>query len=436
MMKAAPLSVATVIALLGVVVGGCRSSIEGSGAAADGWRADPAIIAALAATRPEVNATEARVPRFELPDPLRRQDGTVVHTPEQWPARRAELLELFREHVYGQRPDTPVRIDFVPGSPEPMFDGRVMATTVVCRVVRIDRPAAAPFEFSFAVYAPHPMPSALAPAIIHINNRRLASPAAVRDEPREFSPIEAICGKGYVFATLHTRHVDPDRSDGYADGLRGFLAQPGERANDDWGALSAWGWGASRVLDFLVEQPWFDEERVAVVGHSRGGKAALWAAAEDTRFRSVYSNNSGCGGAALSRRRFGETVSIITSAFPHWFAPNFAAYSHREGELPVDQHQLMALIAPRRLYVASAGDDLWADPRGEYLALAHAALVYEVLGFRAVNELKMPPPNIPIVQGRTGYHLRPGEHDLKRSDWLRFLGFMAAVGTREHATHQ
>lgn len=399
------------LVVLGVVQGYSQAEVP--------WKASQKAVE-KSSRRQGFNFDESQVPNYSLPSPLVADDGSVVKTAKEWnDTRREEIINLFRDQVYGRRPDTPFTMEFEQiAMIENAIGGKAIGRSIVATVFIGSRSYSWPFVLFVPRQAERPVP-----AIILINNRYFVPLEKASTEYDPFWSVEQIIDRGYATASFHTSDVDPDKKDGYADGLRSFFANGKAPEDNAWRSLSAWGWAASRILDYLEEDSAVDASRVAVVGHSRGGKTSLWAAAEDMRFAIGYSNNSGCGGAALSRRAYGETVARITTNFPHWFSAKFAAYGGREDELPVDQHELMSLIAPRGIYIASADEDLWADPKGEYASLVEAAPVFTLLGKSSITQADMPSLNHPCIVGQTGYHIRSHEHDLKHQDWTWFLDF-------------
>jgi hypothetical protein len=226
-------------------------------------------------------------------------------------------------------------------------------------------------------------------------------------------------------ATLHASEAFPDYKDGLKDSFAPLFYRKGqtELAPDDWNAIGVWAWSLSRVVDFIQRVGVLDSSRIALIGHSRMGKAALWAAAQDERFSLVISNESGEGGAALARRNWGETTWRINNSFPHWFCGNFKKYSDDPNKMPTDQHELLALIAPRPLYVASAVEDQWADPHGEFLSAQAASAVYRLLGREGIDpKTEMPGLHQPLMT-TVGYHIRAGKHDVTDYDWEQYLTF-------------
>jgi hypothetical protein len=392
------------------------------------------------------NYDEAKVPAYTLPDALRFADGSPVRSAADWAGRRrAEVLRLFETHVYGRSPAPPAAMRSVVVESDPRALGG-LATRRQVRVLLDGREDGPSFEILLYVPngATHPVPAFLGlnfggnhtvhpdPAIRLSAAWMREGPGVVDHRATEASrgtaasswPVERILDRGYALATACYGDLEPDHADGWKDGVRSRIGPgvSGRFAPDDWGAIAAWAWGLSRALDVLSKDPDVDGRRVAVIGHSRLGKTALWAGARDERFAMVVSNDSGEGGAALARRRFGETTKAITTAFPHWFCPRYREYADREDALPVDQHELLALVAPRPLYVASASEDLWADPRGEFLAARAAEPVYRLLGRDGLGVGEMPAPDRPV--GKTiGYHLRRGEHALTAYDWEQYLDF-------------
>jgi hypothetical protein len=390
-----------------------------------GWKANPDVVARLSAQRADANYDEAKVPPYTLPDVLTGKAGTV-RTAAQWPARRAELLDLFRDTVYGRRPGAPEHLDFTVLEENP----KAMDGAATLRRVRItSRQGQKSHQFELVLFLPNAVRRA--PVVLMINIRKPSDIDATRAVKAGAWPAEQMIARGYGMAAFNCGELAPDDKDTYRNGVIQLFDEPaGAKPAYTWGGLAAWGWGASRAMDYLAKDARVDAARVALLGHSRGGKAALWGAAEDTRFSIVFSNESGEGGAALSRRWFGETVERINTVFPYWFTAAYKGYNGRPAELPIDQHELLALIAPRALYVASADEDLWADPRGEFLSLAASSPVFALFGDQAIAPDAMPPLDTPLVVGRRAYHVRKGVHDLTPYDWDRYADFADRVWKR------
>jgi len=354
-----------------------------------------------------------------LPDLLTTRSGVKVETVNQWrEERRAEVLELFRTHVYGRAPQ-PLTLSFNANIQSGFMGGAAVRK-------QVDITFTGPYgkgTIHLLLFLPDEGErTAPAPVMLLINNRVQIDPDVTTPNP--FWPAQAILARGYAAAVFHVTDLDPDEHDGFRNGVHGiFEAGDESRPPDAWGTIAAWAWGASRVMDYLETDSDIDASRVAVVGHSRGGKTALWAGAQDERFAMVVSNNSGSTGAAISRGKRGETVANINTSFPHWFTEKYKQYNDKESELPVDQHMLLSMIAPRLLYVASASEDEWADPESEFLSLQLAEPVYELYGFRGLGTNDLPQPQTAVHSERTGYHLRAGKHDLTEYDWELFMDF-------------
>ena len=380
-----------------------------------GWHPHPDVVRKFNADRPSFCFEEAKVPAFSLPsvfgpDP---QAPTVA----AWKSRREEILRFYSDSVYGRLPGAPTGMHFTVEKEEAAaWGGKARFQALAIRCSFGDKK----FVFTCRLLVPKDSDGPV-PVFLLINNRRPSLTDPDADHRPGFWPAEEIISRGYGVAAIQTRELAPDSAEKYRDGVLPFLAN--DEAENTGRALAAWAWGASRVMDTFESHPLVDASRVAVVGHSRGAKAALWAGALDERFALVISNASGCGGAALHRRRFGETLARLNERYPHWFCRNFHQFADREDKLPVDQHMLIALTAPRAIYVASATEDLWADPRGEFLALAQASPVFELFGHSGISAQSMPQPDGVIHADRQGYHIRSGPHDLTAADWTRFMDF-------------
>jgi hypothetical protein len=401
-----------------------------------------------------INLDEEKVKPYTLPDPLERPDGRKVTTREEWiKERRPELLRIFEDQVYGKvpQPPRPIRATFHIRSE----DREALGGTAVRREITIEflDKADAP-RIDLLLYLPKgPGAPRRVPAFLGLNfegNHTIHSDPGISlargwvpnnkdhgvtdHRPAESTrgssasrwQVERVLARGYAVVTAYYGDIDPDYDDGFQNGVQPLFYHPGQTrpAADEWGSIAAWAWGLSRALDALETVPEINSQQVVLTGHSRLGKTALWAGANDPRFAIVISNESGCGGAALSRRDFGETVLRINTSFPHWFCANFQQYNGHEDRLPVDQHELIALIAPRPVLVCSAAEDLWADPKGEFLGALGASPVYKLLGTDGLTTTTMPTPAPEqLIMSTVGYHVRPGKHDVTADDWDAFMNF-------------
>jgi hypothetical protein len=400
------------------------------------------LLLLISQAHPEYNYDESKVAAYTLPDPLTLQNGKHVNDAATWKnQRRPELLRLFEDQVYGRTPRKRLAPSVELLAPDgPAFEGK--ATRRQVRIFFAENKSGP--KLDLLIYVPtaakKPAPAFLGPNFsgnhtvasdpgIHLGDvwtRGHSAPATEQSRGTNASQwqVEKILERGYALATFYYGDIEPDFDGGIQYGIRPLFYRPGQTAPaaDEWGAIGAWAWGLSRALDYLDDDRDIDAHRVAVMGHSRLGKTALWAGAQDQRFAVVISNCSGAGGASLFRRNFGETVEHLNTAFPHWFAGNFHQYSDRPGKVPVDEHELLALIAPRPLYIATADQDLGADPHGEFLSANAAAPVYELLGKQGLGTTTMPGIHQPIVH-TIAFHERAGKHDVTAYDWDQYLAF-------------
>ena len=409
------------------------------------------LVSAVAiAQSPPINYDEAKVGSYTLPDPLVFKNGKPVRTAIDWmKRRRQEVLELFAQNMFGRSPQPPRTIKYnVFDADRKALGGKAVRKQVTIQLsakqdgpeedllmylpagARKPVPVILSLNFSGNQVASHEPQIKLATVWNAKTHEKQQAPEETRG--REQETVEKVLERGYGYATLCYQDIEPDFKGGYAYGVRPLFFKAGqtEPSGDDWGAIGAWSYGLSRAMDYLEKDKDVDAKRVAILGHSRLGKTVLWAGAMDQRFAMVISSCSGEGGASLSRRNYGETISNLTGAFPYWFCNNFQRYAGHADQLPVDTHELIALIAPRPVYITGGETDRWADPKGEFLACVAAGRVYRLLGAEGLETDQMPQLDQPIMH-TISYHIHKGGHAITAFDWDQFLSF-ADLRLRKH----
>jgi len=372
---------------------------------------------------------EARLPAYDLPPLLVSAEGKPITTPEEWfNIRRPQIMSLFGNLVYGvvPPPASTITTTFeVITADRNFLQGRGTRKDVRIRFSNDQGTV----DMLVLVFVPNDARRPVPVFMKHsFNSTHGTDFDAHPTEPGRFRngwPIGEFFQRGYGFVVVYQQDLVRHNEVEFLNGIHRLFYPEGQsfpKANE-WGVLAAVAWGASRALDYLETDADIDAARVAIMGHSKMGKATLWTAAQDQRFALAISAQSGCAGAALWRRKSGETLEKMVTRFPYWLCRNAWKFVNNEDDLPVDQHMLLACIAPRPVYIHSGVEDTWADPRGEYLSAYHASPVYRLLGRRGLDSEESPPIGKAILDRDIGYHLREGGHSIEMFDWLRFLDF-------------
>jgi hypothetical protein len=386
-----------------------------------------------AATGHASNYDEAKVGNLPLPDPLVLQNGLPVRDAATWTqVRRPELLGLYEREIFGRVPERAPKVTFATVATEADAmggmaikqhvvmtcgegAGAVKVNVVLFLPAKASGPVPVALQLLFgdaAGYTPPPPPPS-------------ADGKAPRRPINDAGPVEDFLARGWGYASLRYTEIQPDAAATFASGVMALAYAPGQTkpAAGEWGTITAWAWGASRVLDFLVSERGVDAQRVALVGHSPLGKTVLWAGARDPRFALAFASCSGEMGASLARRDFGESLDDVAANFPWWCEAGFGKFAGRWGDLPVDSHTVIALNAPRPVFVTGGTEDLWADPHGQFLAMVAAGPVYRLLGKKEVGATVLPPLDQPLISGSLGFLFHTGKHTITAGDWQAFFAF-------------
>ena len=378
------------------------------------------------------NYDESKVGTYTLPELLVLQNGKPVRDAKTWlKKRRPEILRLYETQIYGRVPKRAPSVRFhVAETDTNALDGTAVLKQIVGQLGSgPDAPTV-----HVRLYLP-PNSSRPVPVLLHLVFFGAAPPPSTSEStnnaarPRfsELGPIPDILARGFSYATVRYTEFEGDSATNNLSRARKLaLARgQGQPAADEWGTISAWAWGASRVIDYFETDKAVNAKRIAVVGHSRLGKTVLWLGAQDPRVSLVFSSCSGEMGASLARRDYGETVDDMAANFPWQFAGNFQKYAGHWNDLPVDTHMLIALNAPHPVFITGGTQDQWADPRGEFLAEVAAGPVYRLLGKQDLGTTEFPNPDTPLLTGDLAFNYHTGRHAIMPDEWKEFLDFAA-----------
>ncbi len=394
-------------------------------------------VALVKATGHISNYDESRVGNYTLPDPLLLNNGQPVTNATTWfDQRRPEILEAYESQIYGRVPPTAPKVKWEVTNPgAPALDGQAICQQVTGHIGDDPNGPAIHLVIYLPAHASGPVPIWIhilfgnPPLPPGLTSTVATSPSATNPRPNrppsapESGPIPQILAHGYAYATFRYTEIQQDTATG--TGVRQLALAPNQTtpAPDDWGGISAWAWGISRVIDYFETDPAIDPHRIAIAGHSRLGKTVLWAGAQDPRVALVYSSCGGELGSSLARRDYGETVDDMAQNFPWQFAGNFQKYAGHWNDMPVDTHMLISLIAPRPVFIVGGVGDQWSDPRGEFLGEVAAGPVYTLLGKKDLGTTRFPNVDIPLLTGSLGYLYHSGAHTMPATDWFAALEF-------------
>lgn len=380
------------------------------------------------------NYDEAKVGHYVLPDPLVLQNGQPVREAETWnKVRRPELIGIYEREIFGRVPERAPQVVFAVVETDPAaMDGTAVRRHVVMTVGKGAKAVKANVVLLVPAKASGPVPVVL--QLLFGNPAGYTPPpeppaadgkAPVRRAINDAGPVADILARGYGYASVRYTEIQPDAAATNAAGVQALAYAEGQTkpAAGEWGTIGVWAWGASRILDWLETERTVDAKRVALVGHSRLGKTVLWAGACDPRFAVVFASCAGEMGSSLARRDFGESLDDVAANFPWWLVSTFPKYAGRWNDLPVDAHTVIALNAPRPVFVTGGTQDLWADPHGEFLAQVAAGPVYRLLGKKDLGATVLPPLDTPLVTGSLGFHYHTGGHTITEADWAAFFAF-------------